>query len=161
MDNGTVRKLPLWKSCFEKMEAEGLEYGKIYPVHFFEHELSAKMSTIGYQTGIIEIRHELEQRGFWLKGSPQRAGIYQIVMPDKNRKAMNDRQSRARSLIARAITLGVNTDRRKLTADQVQKHDSVLNRAQLRLALIDRPRTIERFLQKHMPRLLSGKATRS
>ena len=134
-----VRKLPLWKSCLQKMEEEGLHYGTSFTVEWLEEQLSAKFGTIGFMIAIHDLRIELEKRGFAIAGSPKKTGRY-AILPAKDNAA--------------------NTDMSELTPEEMKRHQSVLERARLRVALIDREKTLKRFLAKHAPRLLGSEPSR-
>lgn len=155
-----VRKLPLWKSCLQKMEEEGICYGKTYAVAWLEEQLSATLTDVSFGIGIYNLRVELEKRGFSLAGSPTKTGHYAIV-PAKDNAAVMARMSRkGKRYFQRTVLLGSNTDMSELTPEEKKRHQSVLERARLRVALIDREKTLKRFLAKHAPRLLGSEPSR-
>lgn len=155
-----VRKLPLWKSCLQKMEEEGLHYGTSFTVEWLEEQLSAKFGTIGFMIAIHDLRIELEKRGFAIAGSPKKTGRY-AILPAKDNAAVMSRMSRkGKRYFVRTVLLGSNTDMSELTPEEKKRHQSVLERARLRVALIDREKTLKRFLAKHAPRLLGSEPSR-
>lgn len=156
IDSGEVRKLPLWKSCLEKMVSEGVEYGKTYPADFFEQELSQKRDSMKFGLDISEIRRGLEKLGFYLSGRGQGGNQYIVLPPANNASVMSSYSRAALDALKRGVILGTNTRLDTLSDSERKRHESILERLAIRSALMHRSVSVSRFIKSKSPKLLKS-----
>jgi len=152
---GTVRKLPLWRTCIEEMMEEGVEYGQVYKAEFFEEKLDATRDTFRYSLDISKIRRELEKEGFYLSGKGQNGTQYIILQPARNMDVMKHYSKVARDSLNRGVILGTSTRLDLLTEGERAKHETVLEKIATRQVLVSRAESIRKLVEKHEPKLIS------
>jgi hypothetical protein len=134
-----ITPLPLWRNALEELEGNGeLAYGKAIPTSFFEGHFKAQQDTMAFGLELSELRRALETKGFWLDGRKQHSRQYIIRAAADNHIQMHRYQRAAMDAMKRAVTLGANTDTTGLTAGETRRHESALEKIQLRLALCSR-----------------------
>lgn len=131
-------RLPLWKNCYERMIADGCDYGSTYPASFFERELKAERDSMRFNLDISEIREALEAHGFYLSGRGHRGEEWVILPPQTNADTLNSYQRNAVKLLKRGVILGTNTRLDLLTAEQRRRHERTLEKIATRAALMGR-----------------------
>lgn len=153
-DNETVIRLPLWKSCLDDMLKEGVEHGTTYSADFFEDKLKCHRDSMHFGLGISLIRRELENRGFYLSGRGQKGNQFVILPPESNKNQMACYQAQAIDALKRGVILGTNTRLDLLSPTDRRKHEKVLEKIAIRVALIRHSSRAVSIVQKHEPKLL-------
>lgn len=133
--DGPVR-LPIWKNALDEMRKQGLHYGKTYPAEWFETQLRAQRNTMPFGLGISEIRRELEHDGYFLSGRGQKGNQFVILEPESNQDVMKCYGRAALNALQRGVILGTNTRLDTLSAEQRRKHQSLLEKMAVRVALV-------------------------
>lgn len=151
---GTTRRLPLWKGCLENMLAEGVNYGKVYNVEWFELQLSCKCDTRQFGLGVYKIRFELEKLGFYLQGHVQREGKLVIIPREKNLGVARAKQRRSRKEQARTVNLLTATTTAGLKPRMRASFEKETKRAIIRQMLIARAGRVAKVIEKAAPKLL-------
>ena len=151
-----VRRLPLWKYCLEKMRTAGLQYGQRFTTEFFESELSENANSIRFGTDVSKIRKELEHDGFYLSGQGLKGVGFEIIPAADNHLIMKRYLHESRDRTERAVTLGTNTPMESLSEAERLRHQQLLERAQIRRALIGKERPIYAVIQKTAPNLIKA-----
>jgi hypothetical protein len=154
---GTLRKLPLWKSCVEFMFKEGVEYGKIYKTEFFEEwfSLDRVKDSMKFGLEITKIRKVLEQEGFYLSGRGQNGTQYVVIQPEHNVDVMRHYQRLAMDSLRRGTILGTTTKLDTLTDEERAKHENVLEKIATRQVLMSRADAVHKLVKRHQPKLLT------
>ncbi len=152
---GSVRKLPLWRTCVEEMLEEGVEYGQVFKAEFFEEKLDATKDTFQYSLAVSKVRRELEREGFYLSGRGQNGTQFVILQPAHNVDIMRHYSKVARDALTRGVILGTSTRLDLLTEGERAKHETVLEKIATRQVLVSRADSIRRLVEKHEPKLLS------
>jgi hypothetical protein len=144
-DGAEVLTLPLWKNALDEMIKQGVNYGSVYPVEFFQEHLKADPDTLEFGLGVSDIRRELEKRGLYLTGRGQKGEQYVIIAPASNCDVMLSYQRRALDAMKRGVILGTNTPLVLLEGEDRRRHEAVLERMAKRMALLGRrmPAAIE------------------
>jgi hypothetical protein len=150
-----VQRLPLWKVCLDDMLHDGIEHGKIYNTSWFEEKLRCQQSTMEFGLGVSEIRRALESHGFYLSGRGLDGDKLVIVEAGKNQKVMARYNSHAVDSMNRGVILGANTRRELLTEAEKVKHDALLERMQIRKAMLNRTAEVKRALDKAKRKMIS------
>lgn len=156
MSDEQTRKLPLWKNCIDVMQAQGVEFGKLYPAEFFEAELAEPVGSVGYNMGIFYIRRALQRNGFHLSGEGHNGRAYEIIPAADNHLIIRRYLRVARDRTERAVILGAATPLDRLTPSEQLRHEQTLERAQTRLALMRRETDIKALVQRTAPNLLKS-----
>jgi hypothetical protein len=151
-----VRRLPLWKHCFDEMRKDGIEYGKVFGADFLENHLSETRDSMRFSLDISRIRNAMLEEGYYLSGEGHNGNAYEIVPAADNHKIMSRKLATAKKETRQAVTLGVNTPMDTLTESERTRHSQVLERAQIRLALTRNASKIRPILQKTAPNLLKS-----
>lgn len=150
----TVRRLPLWQNCLDRMKEDGLEYGRQWSINFFEIELSASRDTLDFNMGILEITKELEKLGYALSRAGTQGKSYSILQASANENVIHRKTRSAFRKLERAHTLGKATNRDKLTQPERTRLDTVTERTALKLMFLRNTSKIARVLKKKAPELL-------
>ena len=138
-DDEKVTKLPLWRTCVEKMIEDGLFYSKTYSIEWFEGRLKVARSTPRFNFAIYRIRIEIEKLGFYLNGiGISKTGFYTLQQAEANIDTVMRHNTRSRRLLRRSVRLAMMTEREMLTASQCTKMDQIMERQQIRLAFMRR-----------------------
>lgn len=153
--NETVR-LPLWKNALETMRKQGLDYGATYTAEFFEKELRTTRDTMGFGLAISEIRRELEQDGYYLSGRGQKGDSFVILAPAANQSVMASYGRAAVDALKRGVILGTNTRLDSLSANERRKHEALLEKLAVRLALVKHSGKVARQLGDESVAKLTG-----
>jgi hypothetical protein len=141
-------KLPEWKSCYEDMLKDGIEYGKTYPTEFFEKKLRANRLTMEFGIAVSRVRTLLLAHGFYLSGRGGKGKQFVILAASANCQVMENFQVAAAHALHKGATLGRNTRLELLSSDERRKHESTLEKCATRLALFTRrTTTIQRALR--------------
>jgi len=141
-------RLPLWKACAEAMLAEGVDFGKVYPAEYFEERLRCKRDDMKFGFDMSEIRRVLETKGFYLSGRGGKGDSFVIVEANKNANVMKNYQASAFDCIKRGVILGMSTPLDKLTDSERIRHEGALERMQLRLSLMRKPKEFAKAASK-------------
>lgn len=141
-----VVRLPLWKSCVEHMLAEGVEYGKTYTAEYFEERLRCPRDSMQFGLAVSEIRRSLETKGFYISGRGLKGDSFIILEPNKNQNILRSYGQTATDALKRGVILGTNTRLDLLNEEDRRKHESILEKMATRLALMQRPMTIAKFV---------------
>lgn len=149
---GAVR-LPIWKHALDQMREEGIAYGKTFPAEWFEKQLRTARDTMGFGLAISEIRRELEKDGFYISGRGQKGDQYVILEPASNQDVMLGYGRAALDALKRGVILGTNTRLDTLTANERRKHESILEKLAVRLALVRHSGSVARELGAKMKEL--------
>lgn len=148
-------RLPLWRACLDDMLEDGVAYSKTYTAEFFEQKLRKKRDEMQFGMDISEIRRELETRGFYLSGRGQKGNQFVIIPPESNVDILRNYQAAASDSMRRAVTLGASTDTTLLNDEQKRTHERVLEKVQIKLALMQRSQAIGNAIKKSHPKLLT------
>ena len=131
----------------EAMREQGIEHEKVFTVEWLAKMLRFDADSMAFGIAISDIRRELEQDGFYLNGYGQNGESYQILHARDNHKVMERYQRQAMDSFRRAVILGGMTDTSSLTEEEKRKHEKVLSRAAIRLALTKRSTQVDRILK--------------
>lgn len=151
-------KLPLWRECAKEMLVQGIEYGKVYPSQYFEDRLRCASDSMTFSMGIAEIRRALEPHGFYLSGRGQKGEQYVILPAQANANVMMCYSRKASDALKRGVILGTNTRLDTLSADDRRRHESVLEKMAVKLALVSRSQQIASALPESAKTLLEQSA---
>ena len=151
----SVVRLPLWKSCLEQMQIGGVEYGKVYAAEFFEEHLRTKRDTMQFGLAVSEIRKCLEEQGFYLSGRGGKGDQWVILEPSSNVDVCQCYSRAATDALKRGVILGTNTRLDTLSIEQRRRHENVLEKMAVKLALIRSSQKVYKAIQKHEPKLLA------
>lgn len=152
----TVVRLPLWRSCLERMIDEGVEYGKTYTAEFFMEHLKAEPDSMQFGLAISEIRRELEQKGYYLSGRGGKQTQWVILQPQAHSDVMTHYNRLAMDALKRGVILGTNTKLDLLEPADRKKHESILEKLAIRTALLSRSKPIYNLVKKEQPKLLGN-----
>lgn len=155
--NAELVRLPLWRNCVEKMEAEGIEYGRTYPAEFFEAELRCTREDMKFGLGISQIRRQLEHKGFFLSGRGQKGSQYIILPPSANANVMGNYAAAAMDALKRGVILGTNTRLDTLSAEERRRHESMLEKMAIKAALCSKSSQVAKIIKKQNPEILELK----
>ena len=145
-----LRKLPLWKSCLEKMRSQSLiNYGEVIDAPFFEEHLECKRDSMEFGLAVSSIRRELEEDGFYLSGRGQKRNQFVILPPASNANVMNAYSRAAVDALKRGVILGTNTRLDTLTESEKRRHEGILERLATRAALVARSEQVFDFIRKN------------
>lgn len=154
MPVGQTRRLPLWKNCLDNMRKGGLEFGKQFSATFFEEQLGVQSGTVRFGTDVSKIRDALLDDGFYLSGEGHNGMAFEIVSAAENHRIMGQMLREASRRTRQAVRLGEATPKDRLSQSERLRHEQVLERAQIRQALMGRAKSITRHLKKTAPKLL-------
>lgn len=147
-------RLPLWKSCAEQMLADGIEHGKTYTAEFFEDKLKCKRDDMRFGLAVSEIRRVLETEGFYLSGRGLGGNSFIILPPENHVGVMLSYSSAAVDALKRGVILGTNTRLDLLKAEERRKHESLVEKLAMRLALIRKTKQVAEVVRTKKPALL-------
>lgn len=157
IDNDTnLVRLPLWRSCVEKMLKDGVTYGQTFTAEYFEAELRCKRDSMQFWPAIVKIRRELEEHGFYLSGKGQNGTQYVIVSPESNADVLLHFSRVAINSLRRGVILGTATPLNLLSESDRRRHESILEKIAIRTALVQKSSSIGKVLKKHAPKLLKA-----
>lgn len=162
MDENKVVRLPLWRSCLEDMQADGLQYGKTFTVEWFEGKLRSPCKSVQFGIGLSHIRQELEKDGFYLNGSGvSKNGLYIVQQAQANVETMHKHNRRSRRYIMRQIRLGhgtlENTLASILTTGERKRIEQGTHRAELQLLFMRRSESVKKALGDQMQAIAGTK----
>ncbi len=133
-----VLRLPLWRTCYEEMLRDGIDYGKTYDASFFEERLKDKRDSMGFSLAVSQIRTALLHHGMFLSGRGQKGEQFVVVAAAANARVMENFQAQAVLALHKGVLLGRKTRIEVLTEEEREKHASTLERVAIRSALIAR-----------------------
>ena len=141
-----IVKLPLWKNCLEIMRADGLDFGKSWPVKFFSEHLKCEPDSAQFQFEMLSLKQALEDDdGYYLQQTNSGkswaiplAGEHEDVAKTFERKL---RRYAIRSISIRSSVL--SNPKAELSESDRQKMEGGLDRAQFRLLMLTRQRPIQ------------------
>jgi hypothetical protein len=154
-DSGELRRLPLWKSCLDEMLKAGVSYGQTYDAEYFETRLSAVRDTLPFNAAIHCIREGLEHHGFYLSGRGFNASGFSILPVEQNLDASKMHQRAGLKFLRRTVTLLMATPGNLLAEEKRKNLERFLEKASLRLALVQRPRSFFDLQKKSKPKQLT------
>jgi hypothetical protein len=137
-NNMEVVRLPLWKSCYEEMLRDGVDYGNTYSAEYFEERLKTNRDSMTFGLDVSKIRAALLSHGFFLSGRGQKGEQFVIVAAAANATVMENFQAQAIKALRSGVILGTNTRVDVLTAEERRRHESMLEKLAIRSALISR-----------------------
>ena len=137
-NNMEVVRLPLWKSCYEEMLRDGVDYGNTYSAEYFEEKLKTKRDSMTFGLDVSKIRAALLSHGFFLSGRGQKGEQFVIVAAAANATVMENFQQQAIKALRSGVILGTNTRADVLNAEERRRHESMLEKLAIRSALISR-----------------------
>lgn len=142
-------RLPLWRSCVEKMLAEGVEYGKTYPADYFEKMLRCKRDEMKFGLGISEVRRALEANkpAFYLSGRGLKGDSFIILEPSQHVDVLWGYSHKALDALKRGVILGTNTRIDTLTTEERRRHESILEKLAFRLVMFKRTAQIAKAVK--------------
>lgn len=149
-----VIRLPLWKACLDEMRKNCVEYGKVYATEYFEAALKCQRDSMEFGLAVSNIRRELEKDGYYLTGRGQKLTQFIILPPEANRNVMAAYSRAATDALTRGVVLGTNTRMDVLTAEDRRRHESLLEKMAVKLALCRRPFKFAKLLPKKDANLL-------
>jgi len=133
-----ISKVPRWKVVVQKLLSDGITYGAIIEADTLENLLCSKRNTIDFSFEVSLIRRALEEHGLYLTGRGQNGDRYVVVQARENHKQMSNYIAESRDCLKRAVKLGSATDTSLLTQQESSLHAQILERAQNKLALMNR-----------------------
>ena len=138
-----IRTLPLWKDWIDRNEHR-IAYGLTVTMEEMEQALDGIRETAAFNLDVQKIRDALRHRGMNFSQRGLRGGGFHIMPPNTNADTMEGMARAAVNALTAAVILGSNTDHGQLTDQERQRHDSVVQKAANRLALLSRkdPQTI-------------------
>lgn len=150
-------KLPLWKSCLDKMRSDGMTYCSHWKAEFFEEHLRCNRDTDQFVFEMLELKQEIEEEdGFYFRQIKNGqafeippAAEHEIVAKTFERKL---RRYAVRSISIRSATL--SNPQAQLTECERKRMDHNLEQASIRLLLLSRQKSIENVLKERKPQLL-------
>lgn len=145
--------LPLWKACVEQMLADGATYGSTYPVEFFTKALRCEADSMEFGLAITQIRRVLEAKGMFITTRGQRGEQLVIVPASANCDVMQCYSRKAVDALKRGVILGTNTRIDLLSADDRRRHEAVLEKMAMRLALVTKRNPAALMPKKETKRL--------
>lgn len=155
--NETAVKLPLWKSCLEKMREAGLAYEMSWPAEFFEKELRCVRGSNEFAFAMLDLRASMEEEdGYYLR-SEKNGELWSIPKAFDHESVAHGFDSKLRRYCVRAINLRSATlmnPKAQLTDGERKKMESGLEKSQVRLALLARSQSVAKLLAKKSPKLL-------
>jgi len=151
-----VLVLPLWKNCLEQMLQDGVDHGKTYRAEFFEEQLKEKRDSMKFGLGVSEIRRELEKRGYYLSGRGQKGDQFIILPAKSNQDVVLTYQRAAIDAMKRGVILGTQTRLDLLEAADRKRHEKILEKLAVRMALFSRSKTIVKALGEKAQKLLAN-----
>ena len=140
-----VRRLPLWKDWIDRNEHR-IAHGLTVTMEEMEQALDGIRETAPFNHEVQKIRAALRHRGMNFSQRGLRGEGFQILPPNTNADTMEGMARAAVNALTAAVILGSNTDHGQLTDQERQRHDSVVQKAANRLALLSRkdPQTINK-----------------
>ena len=155
-----LKKYPLWKNCLEKMKEAGMTFGSFWPVAFFEEELQVKATTQEFQFGMLALRDNIKHGdgGFFLT-SEQNGQIFQIKEAEEMIDHALGYDSHAKAVMRYAVECRMKVLKNPaavLKAESRTKLESDLEKASLRLLLVERHKTFAKIIRDKNPKLLNA-----
>ena len=154
-DSPTV--LPLWKNCLQQMRDDGLEYGKVYPVEYFEKFLRATRDQQSFIFEMMNLKQTVEKEdGYYLK-QINSGSEYMIQTAAGHEEEAHRFDSKVRRYAVRSVNLRAATlmnPKAELTDGERAKMEKSLEIASTRLVLMSRQKRIAETIATHAPKLL-------
>lgn len=135
---GELRRLPLWENCLREMRETGVSYGSSFSRRWMEDRLGCSWHSAAFNGDVHAIRRELELDGLYLSARGQGENGYVILQPEGNAEQARRNDRLIMSLAKRTVALLSATDTKGMTPDQRRRHDSTLDIAARRMALLSR-----------------------
>ena len=133
-----VVKLPEWKSCYQDILNEGIDYGKTFTAEYFEEKLRCRRDSMQFGLDVSNVRTALLAHGFYLSGRGGKGEHFVVLEAAANSKVMENYQHAAAIALRKGVILGTNTRIDILTDDERRKHESMLEKLAVRAALFSR-----------------------
>jgi hypothetical protein len=133
------RQLPLWRHFITTMnDADALKFGAFFTTSDMEQHLGCKEDTAEFGMSIHRIRRALRRAGKNFTARGQLGEGFVIAPPDTNRCEMQRLQAAAITAMREGVVLGTNTPLELLSAEARRKHEAILEKMAMRLALVNR-----------------------
>lgn len=130
-------KLPLWKNVVEEMTAAGLEENKCWTLEYFTKGLMCEPNGPEFAFAIHYIRKALRRKG-WAFASRNTGQQFFLRPRAENADVMLSMQREAINALREGLILGTTTPLETLNEEQRRRHEGVLEKIALRLALMNR-----------------------
>jgi hypothetical protein len=140
------------------MISEGITYGTVIKTEWLEERLKQPRDTMKFGLEVSEIRRALESRGLYLTGRGQKSNQFVVVDAAANSRVMGCYSRAASDALRRGVTLGTNTPVDSLGPDERRRHEAVLERMAIKVALMSRAKAVAKVVAKHNPELLTERS---
>lgn len=136
---GEARKIHTWKAFIEEMDAIGrINFGAIFTIKELEMFFDTPVGTPKFSFAIIGVRDALLERGMAFTMRDQKGTSYRIAMPEENADEMERFQRHAINSMRRGVILGTSTPLDTLSIEDRRRHEAIVEKMSVRLALINR-----------------------
>lgn len=153
-------KLPLWKRALEEMIRDGLNYGKSWPVEFYERHFRCNRHERAFGWEMMDLRQCLERdHGYYLR-SEENGRLYTIPEAAAHEDVAKSFERRHRRFLRRSFDIRVSTlsnPLAKLEASERNEMNGNMERAAVRLILMDREKSVLDCIKQHAPQILHRK----
>lgn len=131
-------RLPLWRNVAQYIEENHKPGDMIEASWLLQRLRHTSVTDMRFGLDVSNIRRYLEAAGMYLSGTGFKGEKFALLLPKENHRVMQAYGRAAVDKMHRAVTLGNNTDRATLTAEESVRHESLLSKMAARLALIGR-----------------------
>lgn len=134
-----TRVHPLWKNFVSTMKDAGrLHYGAFFTTTEMESALSCKEESVEFAFAVARVRRALRRDGKNFTARGQRGQGFQVAAVETNHAEMQRLQQAAMNAMREGVILGTHTPIELLSSEDRRKHEAVLEKMAVRLALINR-----------------------